>query len=83
MNKMLARQLRRWGGSEHAPPSDWERFLRAAGDAYDSADEDRVRLERIMDEVLAEPEARDAAPPGDPADRERVDFERSLKQKLG
>ena len=72
MHSLLARQLRRFGGSVEAPPSDWSGFLEAIGSAYEAADTDRGLLERSMD--LVSQELMEA--------KRRVDAEQALLQNL-
>ena len=65
LHRLLARQLRRVGGSWDAPPSDpakWQELLQRIGRAYADAEEDRYTLERAMEISSAELRAaRDAA----------------------
>ncbi|MFA5260834.1 MAG: ATP-binding protein [Candidatus Omnitrophota bacterium] len=49
MNKLLIRQLRKYLGSEHTIPPEWEGFFKAVDDAYEGFDADRKLTERAFE----------------------------------
>jgi signal transduction histidine kinase len=82
MNRVLARYLRRYGSTEGGPPQDWPGFLTAIGEAFDHADTDRVLLERSMQLASDELLLRNEQLRREMADRERMEIELRLAQKL-
>ncbi|MCB0716928.1 MAG: PAS domain-containing sensor histidine kinase [Bacteroidetes bacterium] len=69
-HRILQRQLRKYGLSQHEVPSDeasWRRFLDAVGSAYEDADQGRYLLERSL-EISS---------------REMRELHNSLKDRLG
>ncbi len=103
MERLLLRQLRRYGGTRETPPARWQGFLTSVLEAYQAFELDRQRLERAMEvmsqeltqyheelrtelrertrvtEALSESEARLRK---EIEDRERIELELRLKQKL-
>lgn len=73
MHKLLLRQLRRFGGSEEAPPGDWEAFLRAVSDAYHGDAQDRALQERMLDVMSRELEEQHARLRADVERRRRIE----------
>lgn len=82
MNRLLERQLRRFDASVERPPADWQRFLAAVGEAYEQAAQDRQLLERSMELASRELLERNARLTKEIHDRERVESELRLAQKL-
>jgi signal transduction histidine kinase len=82
LNHLLERQLHRHGASPTAPPSDWEGFLKSVAEAYQVADQDRLRVERSMDLMSLELTERYEQLRKEVADRERMEIELRLAQKL-
>jgi signal transduction histidine kinase/CheY-like chemotaxis protein len=61
LHKLLARQLRRFGASVDAPPTeDWKEFVEAVDLAYQQFDADRALLERSLGLASRELEERNA-----------------------
>lgn len=82
MNRLLARQLRRFGSVGGEPPPDWAAFIHAVGTAYDEANDGRVLLERSMELASRELMERNEQLRRQIAERERVEAELRLAQKL-
>ena len=49
MHRLVLRQLRRHFGDQGSVPEEWKAFLQEVSDAYVSADEDRLLVERSLD----------------------------------
>ena len=80
MHRLLQRQISRLPDGQTAMPEGWPLFLAAVNDAYESADADRLLIERSLDLMSKELTERNAELRNELAERQRA--EAQLEQLL-
>lgn len=86
MHRLVLRQLRRHFGETDSVPEEWKAFLQEVSEAYISADEDRLLVERSLDltsqELTQRLEERKQAEEATRVHMERLKTLTSLAQKI-